>query len=57
MNALCNDAVPHECHSGHSSRVPGGTWIFEVVDEVVSHFESSDRALPMPRARPMQEVA
>ena len=28
-----------------------------VVDEVVSHFESSGRALPMPRTRPMQEVA
>jgi predicted RNase H-like HicB family nuclease len=29
----------------------------EVVDEVVNHFESSGRALPMPRTRPMQEVA
>ena len=29
----------------------------EVVDEVVEHFESSGRVLPMPRTRPMQEVA
>ena len=29
----------------------------EVVDEVLEHFESSGRVLPMPRTRPMQEVA
>jgi predicted RNase H-like HicB family nuclease len=29
----------------------------EVVDEVVSHFESEGRTLPMPKTRPMQEVA
>jgi hypothetical protein len=29
----------------------------EVVDEVVGHFESGGRALPIPRTRPMQEVA
>ena len=29
----------------------------EVVDEVVSHFESTGQALPTPKTRPMQEVA
>ncbi len=29
----------------------------EVVDEVVSHFESEGRVLPAPRTRPMQEVS
>ena len=29
----------------------------EVVDEVLEHFVSSGRVLPMPRTRPMQEVA
>ena len=29
----------------------------DVVDEVVEHLESSGRVLPMPRTRPMQEVA
>ena len=29
----------------------------EVVEEVVSHFETSSRALPTPKTRPMQEVA
>jgi predicted RNase H-like HicB family nuclease len=29
----------------------------EVVEDVVKHFESEGRPLPMPRTRPMQEVA
>ena len=29
----------------------------QVVEEVVGHFESSGRTLPMPMTRPMQEVA
>ena len=29
----------------------------EVVDEVVKHFETTNRKLPPPRTRPMQEVA
>ena len=29
----------------------------EVVDDVVSHFETTGRALPHPKTRPMQEVA
>ena len=29
----------------------------QVVDDLVSHFESEGRALPDPRTRPMQEVA
>jgi predicted RNase H-like HicB family nuclease len=29
----------------------------EVVDEVVTHFESNGRSLPRPRTRPMQEMA
>ena len=28
----------------------------EVVEEVISHFESEDRDLPPPSVRPMQEV-
>ncbi len=28
----------------------------EVVEEVIAHFESEDRALPPPKVRPMQEV-
>ena len=28
----------------------------EVVEEVVSHFESEQRALPAPRVRPMREL-
>ncbi len=29
----------------------------EAVDEVVTHFEAANRPLPMPKTRPMQEVA
>lgn len=29
----------------------------EVVEEVLSHFEKANRRLPVPRTRPMQEVA
>jgi hypothetical protein len=29
----------------------------EVVEEVVSHFETTSRPLPTPKTRPMQEVA
>jgi predicted RNase H-like HicB family nuclease len=28
----------------------------EVVEEVVNHFETTNRTLPSPRTRPMQEV-
>ena len=29
----------------------------EVVEEVLNHFEEAKRSLPVPRTRPMQEVA
>jgi len=29
----------------------------DVVDDVIEHFESEDRALPSPRIRPMREVS
>ena len=29
----------------------------EVVEEVVTHFQTTNRPLPTPRTRPMQEVA
>lgn len=29
----------------------------EVVDDVISHFEAQGRPLPIPRTRPMQEIA
>lgn len=28
----------------------------EVLEEVIGHFESEDRPLPIPRVKPMQEV-
>lgn len=31
--------------------------LYEVVEEVLRHFESEGRPLPAPRVRPMQDVA
>ena len=31
--------------------------LYEVVDDVIDHFEAEGRSLPTPRVRPMQEVA
>ncbi len=50
---MCPDLITG-IHGDDPVRVYGE--LCEVVDEVVSHFESEQRALPAPRVRPMREV-
>ena len=41
-------------HGDDPERVYGE--LCEVVEDVIAHFESEGRSLPIPRVRPMQEV-
>ena len=50
------DRRQYGCFRRWGNRFPFGIY-YLVVEELVNHFETTHRALPTPRTRPMQKVA